>query len=216
MSASIISIDRDIPRRSSDCQTLPGARRRIAAGKEIYAQDDSTTEVYQLVSGAVRTTHLTGDGRRQVGAFHYPGDIFGLEYADARRFSAEALTDCEIVVAARSSLQGLDDSVATLNGPVWTATLRQLEYAQDHLMLLGRKTACEKVAAFLVDLAGRLGGETAELPMSRQDIADYLGLTIETVSRMVSHLQAKGFVEFLGSRRFRLRNHEGLRRLAAA
>jgi CRP/FNR family nitrogen fixation transcriptional regulator len=86
---------------------------------------------------------------------------------------------------------------------------------QEHLLLLGRKTACEKVASFLLDLADRGRGELTVLPMGRQDMADYLGLTIETVSRMLTQLQAEGLVEFFGNRRFRIRRQAGLARLVA-
>ena len=216
MYAQIVQINRTAQMPAACGETLPGAVRRITAGDEIYLQDDEAGEVYQLVSGAVRTTHLTRDGRRQIGAFYYPGDLFGLECGEVHRYSAEALTNCEIVVVRRSALHSEDSAAAQLDRAVWAGTIRQLERTQEHLMLLGRKTACEKVAAFLSDLAARFGKEVTELPMGRQDMADYLGLTIETVSRMITQLQADGLVEFLGNRRFRLTNPASLRRLAAA
>jgi CRP/FNR family nitrogen fixation transcriptional regulator len=99
---------------------------------------------------------------------------------------------------------------------IWSATAKELEHTQEHLMLLGRKTACEKVASFLLDLADRFRGEMTALPMGRQDMADYLGLTIETVSRMLTQLQGQGLVEFAGCRRFRIKHRAGLSRLVIA
>jgi CRP/FNR family nitrogen fixation transcriptional regulator len=216
MNAKVIPITSNLRTPPAACDLMPGTRRRIAAGKEICVQDDDAVEIYQLVSGAVRTTHLTADGRRQIGAFNFPGDIFGLECGAVHRYSAEALTDCEVIVARRSALCGAENEVTALDRAVWTGTARQLERTQEHLMLLGRKTACEKVAAFLSDVAARFGRDVTDLPMGRQDMADYLGLTIETVSRMITQLQSEGLIEFFGCRRYRLRDAASLRRLAAA
>jgi CRP/FNR family nitrogen fixation transcriptional regulator len=162
----------------------------------------------------VRTTRLLSDGRRQVGDFYYPGDIVGLEIGDLYRFSAEALSDCVIRVVKRSSLQALNDDVG-LERALWEATRRELERTQEHLLMLGRKSACEKVASFLMDIAQRDGSDDVSLPMGRQDMADYLGLTIETVSRMVTQLQGSRIVEFATSRQFRVTRWPALERLAA-
>jgi len=216
VNAQVISISRNFPLPHAPWQIVSGAQRRLEADREIYLQDEEADEVFLLVSGVVRTTRLDRDGRRQIGGFYYPGDVFGLESGDLHRYSAEALTECEVLAVRRSSLRRGGDGVADVERAIWDGTIRELERTQEHLLLLGRKTACEKVAAFLSDLAARSGQEITDLPMGRQDMADYLGLTIETVSRMISQLQSEGVVEFLGCRRFRLRNAVGLRRLAAA
>lgn len=216
MNAEIISFSRSQAPTQMSWAGAAGVKRRVDAEREIYLQDDEADEIYFLVSGAVRTTRLTRDGRRQISGFYYPGDVFGLESGDLHRFSAEALTDCEILVVRRSALRRGGEQAAEIERAIWDGTVRELERTQEHLLLLGRKSACEKVAAMLADLAIRSAGDITELPMGRQDMADYLGLTIETVSRMISQLQADGVVEFLGCRRFRLRNAPGLRRLAAA
>ena len=216
MNAQVISISRNFPQPHAPWQIVSGAQRRLEADREIYLQDEEADEVFLLVSGVVRTTRLDRDGRRQIGSFYYPGDVFGLESGDLHRYSAEALTECEVLAVRRSALRRGGDGVADVERAIWDGTIRELERTQEHLLLLGRKTACEKVAAFLSDLAARSGQEITDLPMGRQDMADYLGLTIETVSRMISQLQSEGVVEFLGCRRFRLRNAVGLRRLAAA
>lgn len=191
-----------------------GVRMSFAKDEEIYAQEDETEFVYAVVRGGVRTIRLMSDGRRQIGEFYYPGEIFGLEPGPEHRYSAEALCDCEVLVLRRAALRSFADD-EQLERAVWQATRRELERAQAHLMLLGRKTACERVASFLSDMAERRGCDAVDLPMSRQDIADYLGLTIETVSRMLTQLQSSKIVEFAGCRQFRVRNQSALSRLAA-
>ena len=193
----------------------PGVRMHFAAGEEIYAQEEEADLVYQVIDGAVRTTRLLSDGRRQIGDFYYRGDLFGVETGPGHRFSAEALNDCEILVVKRAAIRQHGDDGIRFERQLWAATNRELERTQEHLMLLGRKTAAEKVAGFLQDVSGRFQGDLVSLPMGRQDMADYLGLTIETVSRMLTQIQADGLVEFSGCRRFRIKNRAGLARLAA-
>ena len=193
-----------------------GVRIPYAAGEEIYAQEEEADMVYRVVSGAVRTTRLLSDGRRQIGDFYYAGDLFGLESGEEHRFSAEALNNATILVVKRSALSHYGDDGARIERALWTATAQELRRTQEHLSLLGCKSACEKVAAFLLDIADRSRNDVAALAMGRQDMADYLGITIETVCRMLRQLQDDGVVEFVGSRRFRLRHRAALARLAPA
>jgi CRP/FNR family nitrogen fixation transcriptional regulator len=190
-----------------------GVRMSYARNEEIYAQDDEVEFLYRVVSGSVRTIRLTSDGRRQIGDFYYPGDLFGLETGPEHRFSAEALSDCTVQVVKRTSVRAFSGD-AELDRAILTATAKELERTQEHLLLLGRKNAQEKVAGFLLGLAERSGREAIELPMGRQDMADYLGLTIETVSRMLTQLQQEAVVEFPASRRFRVTDWNSLERLA--
>lgn len=190
------------------------ARLTFRAGEEIYAQDESADLIYRLVSGAVRTSYLLPDGRRQIGDFYYPGDVLGVETGALHRFSAEALGPCEVLALRRSGSAAYD--AGRLDRMIWQATASELQRTQSHMLLLGRATACEKVARFLLDIAERFRGEIVALPMSRQDMADYLGLTIETISRMLGRLQAEGLVEFVGARRYRIRRPGALEDLAAA
>ena len=192
-----------------------GVRMHFAAGEEIYAQEEETDLVYQLVDGVVRTSRLLSDGRRQIGDFYYPRDLFGLETGPEHRFSAEALSDCEVLVVKRAALGLYGEDGMRFERMLWAATGKELERTQEHLLLLGRKTAAEKVAGFLLEIADRFRGDFSSLPMGRQDMADYLGLTIETVSRMLTQLQGEGLVEFSGCRRFRLKNRAALARLTA-
>lgn len=196
-------------------QDWTGARRlTFRQGEEIYAQDDDADLIYRVVHGSVRTTHLQADGRRQVGDFYYEGDIIGVEVEDAHRFSAEALTNCEVLALRRAGSAA--NETGQVERMIWAATASELKRAQSHMLLLGRATACEKVARFLMDIADRFKGEFVILPMSRQDMADYLGLTIETISRMLGRLQADGVIEFSGSRKYRVRRPACLSDLAAA
>ena len=190
-----------------------GVSMRFARNQEIYAQDDEVEFLYRVVSGSVRTSRLTSDGRRQVADFYYAGDLFGLETGPDHRFSAEALSDCVVRVVRRSSVRAFSGD-SELDRAILAATPRELERTQEHLMLLGRRNAQEKVAGFLLSIAQREETEAVNLPMGRQDMADYLGLTIETVSRMLTQLQEAAVVEFAASRRFHVRNWSTLERLA--
>lgn len=191
-----------------------GMKMACAPGDEIYAQEDEADLIYKVVRGVVRTTYLQQDGRRQVGDFYYAGDVFGVEFGDIHRFSAEALMDCEIQVLKRAGSAAYEPG--QIDRLVWSATAQELERTQAHMLLLGRSSAAEKVARFLLELARRFGGDLVALPMTRQDMADYLGLTIETISRMLGRLQSEGLVEFDGARRFRVRKPAALQGLAAA
>jgi len=200
----------------SEAFKLIGAAVRFERNTEIYGEDEPAEYFYQVVSGAVRTYKLLSDGRRQIGAFHLPGDVFGLEAGQNHHFSAEAIATSVVRVAKRSAiiaLAGRDHDLAT---ELWTRTANNLELAQDHMLLLGRKNAEERVASFLLQMADRAAAErTVDLPMSRQDIADYLGLTIETVSRTLTQLEGKATIELPSSRRVCLCNRAALQRLNA-
>ena len=196
----------------SDLVSGMGVSMSFARDEEIYGQDEDADLVYQVVKGAVRTSRLMCDGRRQIGDFYYPGDVFGIEPDEEHLFSAEALCDCVILVLKRSSLR--DTAAGELDRLVYAAARRELKRAHEHVLLLGRKSAREKVATFLLNIVDRVSGGGARLSMSRQDIADYLGLTIETVSRMLTQLQASRIIEFVGLRDFKVVNPSALARLA--
>lgn len=190
-----------------------GQRDGRAKDEEIYGQGEPVQRIYRVISGAVRTARLLNDGRRQVGEFYFPGDIFGLETGPDHRFSAEALCDCVLVSVKRAALRGTE-AAAEFDRMIWEATVRELDRSQDHVLMLGRKSASERVASFLRGVVARTGGQ-GDLPMTRQDMADYLGLTIETVSRMLSQLQSTAVVEFDALRHFKVCNPSALERLAA-
>jgi CRP/FNR family nitrogen fixation transcriptional regulator len=187
--------------------TAGASQTRVAAsefnyrkGVEIYGEKEPSDYVYQLTSGAVCTYKLLSDGRRQIGAFHLVGDVFGFESSGFHRFTAEAIVDTALRLVRRRSLEFVAErDVSVANNPL-SHTTSNLRHAEDHMLLLGRKTALERVAAFLVEMDRRLtAAGVLALPMSRRDIADYLGLTLETVSRALSHLHERGILGFIGA-----------------
>ena len=193
---------------------LMGVKLPYARNKEIYGQDELAEYVYKIVSGSVRTYKLLDDGRRQIGAFYLPGDIFGLESGAKHRFSAEAMADTFVLAIKRSTLAALAQTDAAVARELWQMTARELDHVHDQMILLGRSSAQERVASFLVEMADRSANHAEfDLPMSRQDIADYLGLTIETVSRTFSSMERKSLIELPSSRKVRLKNRAALRNL---
>ncbi|SEP72393.1 transcriptional regulator, Crp/Fnr family [Faunimonas pinastri] len=205
------------PQAPGDLNTylsMAGARMHYERNSEIFGENEAADYIYVVVSGAVRSCTLLRDGRRHIAGFHLPGDIFGLEMGGEHRFSAEAIGDSTILVIKRSSLFGLMEREPSAAGGLWAETLRDLQRAQSHMLLLARKNAQEKLAHFLLEMAERLScEETLELPMCRQDIADYLGLTIETVSRMLTQLEKSGTIQLPSSRQVVLRDRKALHRL---
>ncbi|MDX8449439.1 helix-turn-helix domain-containing protein [Mesorhizobium captivum] len=164
------------------------------AGAEIYAQGEKAGALYQVEFGAVRIYRLLADGRRQISAFHLAGETFGFEADATHHFFAEAINATGVRVFRTAS--GMDMSRQLL-----PLALKGLTRAQEHLLVLGRQNAIERVAAFLVEMSERQGGlRQVELPMSRIDIGDYLGLTIETVSRIFTRLKEKGVIRLLSLR----------------
>jgi CRP/FNR family nitrogen fixation transcriptional regulator len=186
----------------------------FAPDTEIYAEGEAATSFYKVVSGVVRTCKFLSDGRRQIDAFYGTGEIFGFEAGAEHKLSAEAVSDCTVVPYRRRGFEGLaerDDKVA---GQLFSFAMRCLERAQEHALLLGRRSAAQKLAAFLLEMADRQpAGTTIELPMTRQDIADYLGLTIETVSRTLSQLERDGVIALPSARRVCVRDARALRHL---
>jgi CRP/FNR family transcriptional regulator, nitrogen fixation regulation protein len=201
------------PHAGADAFDLIGAPMPFGRNVEIYGENEPADYFYKVISGTVRTYKVLNDGRRQIGGFYLPGDVFGFETASEHSFSAEAITNAKVLVIRRSTVTALavrDPAAAQL---LLGATMRELARAQDHVMLLV-KTAQERVAGFLLEMVDRGAGRNeVELPMSRQDIADYLGLTIETVSRTLTILENTAAIALPTSRRIVLRNRAALRQL---
>jgi CRP-like cAMP-binding protein len=153
------------------------------------------------------------DGRRQIGGFYLPGDIFGLEFADEHTLSADTISDAKVLVIKRSALAARAERDAAIGRELHALTARELRRVQERILLL-IKSAQQRVATFLLEMAERAATDDAiELPMSRQDIADYLGLTIETISRTLSTLESAAAIEVPSSRRIVLRNRPALNRM---
>jgi CRP/FNR family transcriptional regulator, nitrogen fixation regulation protein len=169
-------------------------------GKEIFGEKEPAEYVYQVTAGAVRSYKLLSDGRRQIGAFHLVGDVFGLENGSFHRFTAEAIVDTSVRLIKRTSLERVAEADVSITHDLLYMTTDNLQHAEDHMLLLGRKTSLERVVAFLLEMDRRLtAAGIIALPMCRRDIADYLGLTLETVSRALSKLHGSGILGFLGT-----------------
>jgi CRP/FNR family transcriptional regulator, nitrogen fixation regulation protein len=192
-----------------------GSLMRFGPNEEIFGEGEPAEYVYKVTQGAVRTYKILCDGRRQIGGFYLPGDIFGLEIGKEHQFSAEAINDARVLVVRRSAVISLAERDCDAARELWSLTGRELNRVQEHLLLLV-KSAQQRVACFLLEMSARLAATDAiELPMSRQDIADYLGLTIETVSRTMTQLVSEQAIGLPSSRRVVLRNSGALRELNA-
>jgi CRP/FNR family nitrogen fixation transcriptional regulator len=178
-----------------------GATIPFPRGAAIYRESDPASYLYKVAAGTVRSFKTFSNGRRQIGAFYLPGDIFGLEAGEVHAFSAEAITDAKLLMIERKALVALAARDNDVAHQLWSLTSRELRRVQNHVLLL-IQSAQERVAGFLLEMADRVpaGGEI-ELPMPRQDVADYLGLTIETVSRTLTHLERRGAITLPTSRR---------------
>lgn len=196
--------------RLVDTLDMIGASMSFGRDEEIYGEREPADYLYRVVSGAVRTYKILHDGRRQVVAFHVPGDIFGLELGDNHTSSSEAIGDATVLVFKRSAVIAVASRDSSVARQLWGMTASELHRAQDHMLLL-IKSAEERVGSFLLEMAARTPtANEIDLLMSRQDIADYLGLTIETVSRTLSRFEATGVIALPTSRHVVLRNRSAL------
>ena len=193
-----------------------GSVQNFEQEREIYGEGDQAKFFFKVVSGVVRTCKFLSDGRRQIDSFYIAGEFFGFELDETYSLSAEAVGDCTVVAYRRPGVESLSANDGALSGMLLSHAMRSLARAQEHSLLLGRRSALEKVAAFLIEWAEQSpGGDIATLAMTRQDIADYLGLTIETVSRTLSQLERDGLIDLPTSRQIRLNDADALRALNA-
>jgi CRP/FNR family nitrogen fixation transcriptional regulator len=193
-----------------------GVRMAYARNEEIYGEGESADCTYRVLRGVVRTCRILADGRRQVAEFFLPGDVFGLQAGSDHRYSAEAVIDCGVMAMRRSILAERAVSDSSTAQKLWALTLSHLRRSEEHMLVLGRKNACERVAWFLIDLSERIPAPNRlDLPMSRQDIADFLGLTIETVSRAMSQLRDDAIIALPNCRQVMMLNKTALIALAA-
>lgn len=198
-----------------DASAGPAASSRLIKferGASIYFQGDPVGNWFEVVGGVVRTVRLHADGGRQLTNFFYEGDYFGIEsgrYSEA----AEAVTD--VTIRKYDSLPDRGQEPGFASGSSGIAVLEALRRAQECIFLLGRKTAMQRVAAFLIYIRGRSAGDAfIQIPMSRNDIADHLNLTIHTVSRTMTALVRLRLISLDGPQKFKILDAEGLRGLA--
>jgi len=189
----------------------------FARNNTIFGEGDDAEYSYRILCGAVRLSKMMSDGRRQIAEFALPGDFIGINWLDEHAMTAEALNDVTVVAYARGRLERLGDENRDVRTELFDKLRHDLWAAQNHLVILGRQSALERVAGFLVQLMERnkdRDGARIDVPMTRQDIADYLGLTIETVCRMLTKLKSYGIIAIPDRHTITVRNAAALRRSA--
>ena len=170
---------------------------RFGRNETIFGEGDELQCSYKIVSGAVRLSRITEDGRRQIVEFRGPGDFIGFEWVGECALSAEAVRDVTAVRYVRTRVDRMLEQRADVRDSVMTLIRQELRAAHEHLITLGCQTAKERVATFLLQLARRAGakdGDMIEIELGRQDMADYLGLTLETISRTLSEFKRTGAI----------------------
>jgi CRP/FNR family transcriptional regulator, nitrogen fixation regulation protein len=174
-----------------------GVSISFAPKTRIFHKHDPAESVYKVVSGSVCTCKVLSDGRRQIVAFYLLGEFFGFEGTDKHTLSAEAVSNTKVLVIKKRVLAAAASRDAAIEGQILLLMARELAQLQDRVLLL-LKSAQERVGEFILDMEKRAAvGNYVELPMKRQDIADYLGLTIETVSRILTALEYYGAIRIL-------------------
>ena len=195
-------------------------RNRFERGQTLFTQEDSADYIFSLVAGVVACSHYLADGRRQIIAFLFPGDYIGMANGGSYSYSAEAVTEGEYCRFPRKPFKDLLTKFGDFEGHCFQEVSNELAESQKHVLILGRKNATERVASFLLMLSereNRYGAhDDIELPMMRVDIADYLGLTIETVSRTLTDLRKRGIIAAPNAHVVRILDAEELEEIAFA
>jgi CRP/FNR family transcriptional regulator, nitrogen fixation regulation protein len=186
-----------------------GIVRSYPRKSQIVREDDPADRVYEVVSGTVCACKMLREGRRQIAGFYFAGDIFGLESVKQHIVAAQAITNAKVRIFKKRALTALASSSLEVADRLLALTTRELARKQDHLLMLLSTTAEERIICFLIDMVQRASprdDDLIALPMSRRDIADYLSLTIETVSRTLWDLERRGAIKIKGYRSVVLRN----------
>jgi CRP/FNR family transcriptional regulator, nitrogen fixation regulation protein len=200
-----------VPRAYSQIDLI-GTDVAFPRNSQFYEEGDRAVYLYKIASGVARTcTMMDDDGRRQIVAFYVPGDLFGFESGDTHTLSAEAVTDSRVRVIKRASIVDLADRNGDLARQLWLSIGREIEHNQQHILQFG-KPARARVASFLLEMLRRIPrADAVALSISRQDIADYLDLRIETVSRAMTRFAKSGAISLSRTRKITIRNPSLLR-----
>jgi CRP/FNR family transcriptional regulator len=188
--------------------------------RAFLSEGEPAEHLFNITAGTVKVFKLLADGRQQITGFLFPGDFLGLSSNDRYAYSAEAVTPVTYCRFARKKLEQLLANFPQVEHKLLGIASNELAAAQDQMLLLGRKTALEKVASFLLMLSRRrekagLAPNPVRLPMTRADIADYLGLTIETVSRVMTQLRKSGAIQLPTPDEVRFTDRDRLDEMAA-
>ncbi|HTV90147.1 MAG TPA: helix-turn-helix domain-containing protein [Stellaceae bacterium] len=194
-----------------------GSRRSLDRNAELFAEGDAADCWFRVISGAVRLSKLLANGRRHITEFYFAGDCFGIDNLPERLFSAEAVGEVVVMRYPRRATERLIDEQPQLARSLRDMMVCDLANAQMRMLLLGRMSAPERVATFLLDMFDRRDARRSlDLPMSRSDIADYLGLTIETVCRVLSAFKRDGLIDIANPHQIELRDRGGLAAIGEA
>lgn len=208
-----------------DALSVIGRRRSLEAGQSLIWEGDESLLVANVIEGVLKLSTGTQDGRELIVGVVYPSDFIGRPFGSTTRHTVTALTDARVCVFTRADFDGFAKSHPALEHKLLTRTLTELDRTRRWMLLLGRKDAEEKIATFLLDMSERLAGvarencgaaalDRFELPFSRQQVADILGLTIETVSRQLTALKRAGLIELPSRRAVVIRDRTALEDLA--
>jgi CRP-like cAMP-binding protein len=217
LGAEIRTTGKQPPRSAGLVRALDphGTNTLILRDRTLFAEGDEAAYVYRILSGVVRTYKLMPDGRRHVIDFMMAGDLLGIEPGERHVVAAEAVSDCVVCRYPRRQVDLATDDDPGLARELLALTCSRLAAAHSHLMALGRKTAEERLASFLLNLADDTG-RAVPLPMGRVDIADHLGLTVETVSRLFAGLRKARLIDFDGAHSFVVLDRAALHGRSAA
>lgn len=189
----------------------------LSRGETLFYEGDAALDCFKVISGALRSCRVLTDGRRHIAEFFLPGDFIALGAEEAYRFTVEAVTDTKLMRYPRHSVEQMTAAQPRLNRCLLDLLCRSLSAAQQQMLLLGRKNAVERMASFLLTMAGRASdGESVSLPMTRSDIADHLGLTTETVSRIFGQLKSQRVIQLNGASEVLVKDIDALEDLAQA
>jgi len=197
-----------------------GTRQRLEPGQPVFHEGDEVKRVFMLATGAMKIYTLLADGRRQITGFMFAGDFLGVSVDDEYAFTAEALVRSELWWFTRDAFEQFVDTHPKVERELYRLAAHELAAAQAQMVLLGRKTAAERIASLFLSLIERQEMVTCEaqrefdLPMSRLDIADYVGLTKETVSRMLAHLRTRKLIRLVTQDRIEILDRDGLKDMA--
>ncbi|MGI9450295.1 MAG: helix-turn-helix domain-containing protein [Geminicoccaceae bacterium] len=214
-----VAIDRPLDGEVSHRLFCISSIRTVPGKVVVYCQGEPSDHVYEVIEGVVKLYMLTADGRLQITGFAYPGQILALDADSHYVTTAEAVTQAKLCQYPRAKFERVIDEHPQLARQLFSIVVQDLSVARSQMLLLGRKSATERLASFLLDLSERNAARSEdpdliELPMSRGDISDYLGLTIETVSRTMTKLRRLGVLDLNQHRRVAIRDRARLSEMA--
>lgn len=222
--AAVNALIRPLPMDEDDKPTLQSLFSRqpiekFEAGSAVFWEGDEAQHVFEVVSGVLRVYKILSDGRRVITGFMYPGDLIGVSLKDRYLYTAEAVTRIQVRRFARQRFQEEINRSPELRPQLFARLCDEMAAAQEQMVLLARKSAEERVCSFLLNIAQRLQSDRSslaivEVPMTRLDMADYIGLTIETVSRIMTRLTSRGVIAPSGRHAIVVRKRDKLTALA--